>query len=96
MSVRIDAVEKFHEYERLAATVMTRHGGRIERTVVIPPIPGEGILKEVHIVLFPGESAYQAYRADDEFAAAAHLREESVVATEILIGHDGPAYHDGK
>jgi len=49
-------------------------------------------LKEIHIVTFPDEQALSAYRNDEDLKEVVHLREESVVKTEILVGEDGPDY----
>ena len=92
LTVRGEAIDKFRIFERQAARVMAKHGGAIERTVVIPPVrPGE-VLKEIHIVTFPNEQALEAYREDSDLKQLAHLREEAVVQTEIFVGEDGPDY----
>jgi uncharacterized protein (DUF1330 family) len=95
LTVRNEALDAFREYERTAAMVMARHGGAIERAVVIPSKSGEATFREIHIVTFPDEAAFEAYRRDEEMARIAHLREESVLATEIMIGEDGPDYRRG-
>lgn len=41
---------------------------------------------------FPDEEALASYRADENLARVAHLREAAVVKTEILVGEDGPDY----
>jgi uncharacterized protein (DUF1330 family) len=92
LTVRTRAMESFRDYERRAARAMARHGGAIERTVVIPARDGEDTFKEIHIVTFPDETSFELYRNDEEMVRWAHLRLESVVATEILIGEDGPEY----
>jgi hypothetical protein len=90
MTVRSDAAGTFREFERRAAAVMADHGGAIERTVVIQ---GEhGTFREIHIVTFPDPAAFEAYRRDERMREAAPLREASVIATEIMIGEDGPDY----
>ena len=95
MTVRRAALETFRAFERGAAAVMATHGGRIERTVVVGVIPGDAdVLKEIHVVTFPHEQAYAAYRGDERRRALAPLRDESVVHTEVLIGEDGPRYGD--
>ena len=92
LTVRNEAVEMFREFESRAARVMIKYGGAIERTVVIPPKnPGE-FYKEVHIVTFPDDPAFQAYRQDEESKALVPLREASVVKTEIWVGKRGPDY----
>lgn len=94
ITARTAAVDRFREYEHHAARAMARHGGAIERTVVIPPREGEESFREIHIVTFPDEGSFERYRMDEEMAALAGLRGESVLATEILIGEDGPDYGD--
>jgi uncharacterized protein (DUF1330 family) len=92
LTVLSEALDMFRAFETKAAGVMARHGGAIERTVVVPP-GGEGsFLKEVHIVTFPDGQALSAYQADPALAEVAHLRAASVVKTEILLGEDGPDY----
>jgi hypothetical protein len=92
LTVRRDALDEFRAFERHAAAVMRAHGGRIERTVVVTPDPAPGLLKEIHLVTFPDGAALQAYRSDARLAELAHLRTASVVATEVLLGEDGPDY----
>ena len=47
LTVRREALERFRAFERHAATVMARHGGRIERTVVVSPEGSPDLVKEV-------------------------------------------------
>lgn len=95
LTVRRDAIEKFRAFEKHAAGVMAAHGGRIERTVVVAPDGSPDVFKEIHVVTFPDERAFAAYRADERLARLAHLRDESVVHTEVLAGEDGPSYPAG-
>ncbi len=92
LTVRRVSLEAFRAYERRAASVMARHGGAIERVVVITPPEGAESLREVHVVTFPGPEAFAAYRADPELAALAPLRAASVLDTEVWVGEEGPAY----
>lgn len=48
--------------------------------------------REVHLVRFPSEDAFRAYRADPELGSLAPLRAASIIATEIWPGTDGPTY----
>jgi hypothetical protein len=90
LTVRPEALEAFRSFEQQAARIMSRHGGAIERAVVIPPAQPGAPLREVHIVTFPSPDAFAAYRADPALAALAPLREASVLHTEILTGEEGP------
>ena len=92
LTVRKASEVKFRAFERHAAAVMKSHGGRIERIVAIPPDGKSDVFKEVHVVTFPDKQAFTAYRNDARLDEMAHLREESIVNTEVLVGEDGPSY----
>lgn len=92
LTVRREAIGKFRTFERHAAGVMKQHGGRIERTVVVVPDGSPDLIKEIHVVTFPNEEAFAAYRKDERLSQFAHLRDQSIVHTELLVGEDGPSY----
>ena len=92
MTVRPEAAEAFRTYERLAAAVMARYGGAIERVIVMPADEPGGPFREVHVVTFPDADAWAAYRVDPELADAAERRASAVLHTEVLVGADGPDY----
>jgi len=92
LTVRSEALDKFRTFEKRAATVMAKYGGAIERTVVVPPSRTGDFVKEVHLVTFPNEQALLAYQNDEGLKKLSHLRQESVVQTEIMVGEDGPNY----
>jgi uncharacterized protein (DUF1330 family) len=89
LTVRKEAANKFREFEQHAAQVMRAHGGRIERTIVVESEAAAEVFKEVHIVTFPDAQAFAAYRKDERLAKMVHLREQSVLHTEMLVGEDG-------
>jgi uncharacterized protein (DUF1330 family) len=76
----------FDAFEARAAAVMARHGAAIERAIGVPGAPA----REIHVVRFPDEAAWAAYRADPELAALAPLRARGIAATEVLVGADVP------
>lgn len=92
LTVRKEAEAKFRTFERHAAAVMKSHGGRIERTIVVAPESQSDLFREVHVVTFPERRALAAYRTDERLGQLAHLRDESVIDTQILVGEDGPDY----
>ncbi|HPN07562.1 MAG TPA: hypothetical protein PK050_17260 [Hyphomonadaceae bacterium] len=53
----------FAAFEREAATIMASHGGRIDHAIRIRG-EGENSPDEVHIVVFPDDSAFESYQAD--------------------------------
>ena len=92
LTVRKDAIEKFRVFEKHAAGVMKEHGGRIERTIVVAPEGSPDVIKEIHVLTFPDAEAFAQYRNDERLAELAHLRDESVLHTELLAGEEGPSY----
>jgi uncharacterized protein (DUF1330 family) len=93
LSVRVEAAAAFRDYERRAAAVMAAHGGRVERTVVVPSEDREPrTFREVHLVRFPAPEALAAYRADPALQALAALRGQVIEHSEVLVGEEGPDY----
>jgi hypothetical protein len=92
LTVRREAIDDFRAFEAHAAEVMKKHGGQIERTVVVVPDGSAHVIKEIHVVTFPSEEAFAAYRKDEHLARFAHLRDQSVVHAELFVGEDGPSY----
>jgi uncharacterized protein (DUF1330 family) len=90
LTVRKDAIEEFRAYETQAARIMKEHGGRIERVIVAADTAET--IKEIHVVTFPDDAAFKAYRQSPQLAGLAPLRDASIVGTDIHIGADGPAY----
>lgn len=91
LTVRADALDDFHAYERAAALVMNRHGGRIERVVLVEhDVAGEH--REVHVVTFPDEAAFAGYRQDPASAALQPRRAACVLQTRITRGREAPGY----
>jgi hypothetical protein len=95
LTVRRQAVAEFELFEKRAAAVMSRHGGRIERVVRSGEGDQENTFREVHVVSFPDDVSFDAYRRDLELAALRSLREQSIVSTEIIRGSEREAYGSG-
>ena len=70
--------------------MLREHGGRIERIVRIAAaeIGMDDVPSEVHIVWFPDEAHFAAYRSDTRLARLAPLREKAIARTSILMGQD--------
>lgn len=94
LTVRREALVPFRDYEGRAVAIMRRHGGVLERTVFVDDGPADPLVKEVHLLTFPDRGAFERYRADPDLAAAAPLRAQAVVATELLVGVEGLSYDD--
>ena len=92
MTVRTTEADAFRAFEHGAAEIMAGHGGAIERTVVAVADPPGETFREIHIVTFPDADAFAAYRSDARLREVTGLRERAVIATELIIGEDGPEY----
>lgn len=85
---------RFEAYERKVFRLAVRYGGAIERVIrragststeSEPPF-------EVHVVRFPSEERYEAYRRDPDRDALAAERAEVIARSDVLVGFDGPRY----
>ena len=83
---------EFEQFETAAASIMGRHGGRMERRVAVRDRLGTSLPDEVHLVTFPSRTAYEAYRADPALASLAALRARAILRTVIREGADMPAF----
>ena len=72
-------METLRQYEQAAVRVMAHHGGRFLH-VFRPPHPGanETTPDEIHLLTFPSEAAFAAFRADPELRPYHPLRDQSV------------------
>ena len=86
-------VAGFEAFERRAAAVMARHGGRIERAIRVDraTVPADAPF-EIHVVSFPDRAAFDAYRADPATQALAAQREAVIARTVVLVGKDAVPY----
>ncbi|MFF3915986.1 hypothetical protein ACFYZB_21310 [Streptomyces sp. NPDC001852] len=73
---RLDA---FDAYERAVLPLLAEHGGRLERR-----LRTVDDRVEAHLVSFPGDGDFAAYRADPRRSSAAPLLEASGAAIELL------------
>jgi uncharacterized protein (DUF1330 family) len=93
LTVHPDRIEAFRAYERKAAAIMERFGGRIERVVALDPDPEDHFHRELHVVSFPDDAAVAAYRNAPDFKALAAEREAAILATAIRYGTEAEGYH---
>ena len=90
--VRPGAVAEFEAYERKAARIMRKYGGSIEKVIRTWQESSPDIPFEIHLVSFPGQEQFAAYRADLELLSLATDRESAIVKTVAVPGVGGPAY----
>ena len=80
----------FEAFERDAARIMARHGGRIDSAV---RVDGGGDLPfEVHVVSFPGPGEADSYAADPETLSLRTRRAAIIARTESLEGREAGPY----
>lgn len=80
----------FGAFEREAARIMARHGGRIDTAV---RIGGAGDSPfEVHVVSFPDRAAADSYAEDTETMALRTRRATIIARTEVLEGRPAGPY----
>lgn len=81
----------FEAFEREAAALMAVHGGRIERAIRV--LGGEGEApNEVHVVVFPSESAFDSYREDPKTTQLIQRRSSIIAKTTIVTGESAGPY----
>jgi uncharacterized protein (DUF1330 family) len=91
LHVRRDAIDTFREFEHEAARILRKHGGELERVLVLRT-PESEPYREVHVLSFPSADAYEAYRVSPELAAFMPMRERSVVKTDVCHASDAERY----
>lgn len=90
--IRSGAVAEFEAYERRAARIMRKYGGSIEKVIRTGQEDSPETPFEIHLVSFPGQETFAAYRADLELLSLAADRESAILKTEVISGVGGPAY----
>ena len=86
------AEEQFCDYEMSAASVMSRHGGKIERRIRVHAQDDATLPYEVHVVSFPDELSLQSYQRDPALEALAALRAAAIRNTVIWRGVEAPQW----
>ncbi len=80
---------EFEDFERRAMPILRRHGGTLEHR--FRGTGGAGP-DEIHVLTFPDEAAFAAYRADPEYVALADARAAAIRETTVLPGSAAPAF----
>jgi antibiotic biosynthesis monooxygenase (ABM) superfamily enzyme len=82
----------FEAFERGAARIMERHGGRIDSAVRVAPGREADAPFEVHIVSFPNRTMAESYAADPETAGLMARRPEIFARTDVIEGTEAGPY----
>jgi hypothetical protein len=93
--LRPDQEAAFGAFEREAARIMARYGGRIEQAVRLAQPDGARAGEapfELHIVSFPDQAAFEAYGADSEAIALRARRDTIIARTVVAAGRPADPY----
>ena len=90
LTIRRSELDRVRGYEQAAQRIMARHGGRIEYAYELAGT--EETLRELHVLEFPDQAAFDAYLADPERAAHAPDRARAILSTEIWPAKLLPRY----
>ena len=74
-----------HHFERKAVRLIQSHGGRILSAFNPRGHERSEIPDEVHLIEFPSDSAFQAYREDPALIALSAEREAAISATTVYV-----------
>jgi antibiotic biosynthesis monooxygenase (ABM) superfamily enzyme len=85
----------FEAFERAAARVMARYGGRIDHAVRLEAseeATADDAPFEVHIVSFPDKAAFEAYINDPQVLALRAERDRIISRTVFAAGREAGPY----
>ena len=79
---------EFEAYERKVSRIMARYGGVIERAIRTSQALDGGSDEpfEVHVVRFPSQDLYDAYRDDAERRSLSDERAGIITNTDVFVG----------
>jgi uncharacterized protein (DUF1330 family) len=80
--------KEFEQFETAAESIMSCHGGRLERRIAVISGANPDQPYEVHIVTFPDEASFARYRTDADLQALAELRTRAIRHSTIWMGSD--------
>lgn len=72
------------EFERQAVKVMKSHGGELLRAFESHR-NDDGSGEEIHLLEFPSQQAFDAYRADPALDKYAELRNKAISQTQVVV-----------
>ena len=71
---------------------MRKYGGSIEKVIRTGQENSPDVPFEIHLVSFPSQEQFAAYRADVELLSLVTDREAAILKTVVVPGVGGPAY----
>lgn len=81
-------------FEKKALPLLTAYNGRLEYAFAPDPktTAFDDTPDEVHILSFPSEAAFTAYREDPQHQALSEERAQAIRKTRIIAGHAVASY----
>ncbi len=87
--VRREREREFRDFEARALGIAARHGGELLRAVRLAErAQDEDAPYEFHLLSFPSEGAFDAFRTDPERARLSGEAERVLARTEVVTGVD--------
>lgn len=80
--VKNDALPAFIRFEKAALSYAAKHGATIVH-IKRNHAADDGAPHETHVIDFPSQSAFDAYRNDPAMLAMADLRKNCIARTEV-------------
>ena len=91
-----EGIEGLQDYESRVIPIMSAHGGRLLSAFRPKGSEHPEIPDEIHLIEFPSEEAFQAYRSDPEVARLAERRGVVISKTAIYVSEELLDYKGGK
>ena len=76
-------VEALHRFETAAMQIVADHSGRLLTAFEAGSRSESSDTCEIHLLQFPAEEDFDAYRRDPRLAALSDLREEAIRSTKL-------------
>jgi len=79
-----DGVESLRSYEAQVLPIMRSHGGRL-LSAFVPRRDDRNTPDEIHLLEFPSDESFAAYRADPGVQALAAQRARAIASTVVYV-----------
>jgi len=87
-----DGIDGLQAYESAVMPILREHGGKLCTAFRPKPIPSEIVPDEIHLVQFPSDAQFQAYRTDPRLAELSELRSAGIARAELFFSESILSY----
>lgn len=88
------SVDSFRKFELKALAIVRSHGGRLISAFAPDKAGDENAPDEIHLLEFPSQKAFEAYRVDERTIAMAEERAAIISATRVYTSAEIISYDD--